>query len=60
MAKTHEDFIQQCIDENKFKVLCISTEENLADIMIKPLLSKVYIYLRGLTTPEVKKKHVFS
>jgi hypothetical protein len=50
MAESHGDFIKQCVDEKKVKVLWISTEENLADIMTKPLSENTYTYLRNKIT----------
>ena len=46
MADTHGDFIKQCVDEKKVKVLWIKSEENLADIMTKPLPQSSHTYLR--------------
>ena len=37
MAETHGDFIKYCVKENKMDPEWISTKENLADIMTKPL-----------------------
>lgn len=50
MAESHGDFIKQCVDEKKVKVQWISTEENLADIMTKPLSENTYTYLRNKIT----------
>ena len=50
MAESHGDFIKQCVDEKKVKVLWIATKENLADIMTKPLAEKEFTYLRDQIT----------
>lgn len=46
MAETHGDFVKQCVDEKKVKVMWIATKENLADIMTKPLPLEAHKYLR--------------
>ena len=50
MADTHGDFVKQCVDEEKVKVLWVSTGDNLADIMTKPLPQKAHVYLRDKVT----------
>lgn len=46
MAESHGDYVKQCVDEGKVKVHWISTNENIADIMTKPLPQKARSYLR--------------
>ncbi|XP_044597173.1 secreted RxLR effector protein 161-like [Cotesia glomerata] len=46
MAQTHGDFIKQCVNENRIRVCWISTKENLADILTKPLPAEPFRYLR--------------
>ena len=46
MADTHGDFIKLSVDEEKVKVFWISTDENLIDIMTKPLAQNTYTYLK--------------
>ena len=46
MTDTHGNFIKQCVDDKKIKVLWIKSEENLADIMTKPLPQSAHTYLR--------------
>ena len=46
MAETHEDFIKYCVKENKIDPDWISTKENLADIMTKPLQLDAHNKLR--------------
>ena len=50
MADTHGDFIKQCVDERKIIPEWIITDENIADIMTKPLAQKPYTYLRDKIT----------
>lgn len=50
MASTHGDFIKQCVEEKKIRVLWTSTDENLADIMTKPLPQQRHEYLRDKIT----------
>lgn len=37
MSDTHGDFVKQCVNERKVNVIWITTRENIADIMTKPL-----------------------
>lgn len=37
IADTHGDFVKQCVDERKINVRWITTKENVADIMTKPV-----------------------
>ena len=50
MAESHGDFIKQFVDDGKGKVVWIPTDENLADIMTKPLPQKAHAYLRNKIT----------
>ena len=50
MPESHGDFIKQCVEEAKVKVLWISTDKNLAGIMTKPLPNSTYVYLRDNIT----------
>ena len=50
MADTHGDFVKQCVDEGKVEVHWVSTGDNLADIMTKPLPQKTHVYLRDKIT----------
>lgn len=50
MAITHGDFVKQCVEEKKIRVCWISTDENLADIMTKPLPQSRHDYLRDKIT----------
>lgn len=50
MAITHGDFVKQCVEEKKIRVRWVSTDENLADIMTKPLSQNRHVYLRDLIT----------
>lgn len=47
MAETHGDFVKSCVLAGKIKVKWISTKENIADIMTKPLPSTSHIKLRN-------------
>ena len=46
MADTHGDFVRQRVDKRKVRVRWITTKENLADIMTKPLPLDALKYLR--------------
>lgn len=46
ISKAHGDFIKKCVNEGKVKVKWISTKENIADIMTKPLPSPSHINFR--------------
>ena len=50
MAKSHGDFIKQCVDNDKAQVFWISSKENLADIMTIPLPHSTHVYLRDKIT----------
>ena len=47
MAETHGDYIKYCVKENKIEPYCISTINNLADIMTKPLQLDAHKRLRN-------------
>lgn len=47
MADTHGDFIKQCVMDGFVTVKWISTKENIADIMTKPLSPSSHTYLRN-------------
>ena len=46
MAVTHGDYIKSCVIEGKVTVRWVSTKENEADIMTKPLPFDTHKYLR--------------
>ena len=46
MAVTHGDYIKSCVLEEKVTVRQVSTKENEADIMTKPLPFDTNKYLR--------------
>ena len=50
MAESHGDFVKHCVDEGKVKARWVSTNKNLADIMIKPLPQRAHNYLRDTMT----------
>ena len=50
MAESHGDFVKQFVNEEKVKVLWISTKENSDDIMTKPLPHSTHVYLRDKIT----------
>ena len=60
IAKSHGDFIKQCVDEKKVKVVWISTKDNIAHNMIKPSAEKGFTYLRDLITDEIENHELKS
>ena len=50
MDESHGDYVKQCVDEGRVKVRWISTNENIADIMTKPLPKEAHNYLRDKMT----------
>lgn len=46
VAETHGDYVKSCVIEGKVVVKWISTTDNLADIMTKPLPGPTHIQLR--------------
>lgn len=46
MAETHGDFVKSLVLEGKVIVEYVATEENVADIMTKPLAKDTHIYLK--------------
>ena len=46
MAVTHGDYIKSCVLEGKVNVRWVSTKENEADIMTKPLPFDTHKFLR--------------
>uniref|UniRef100_A0A1Y1KN80 Reverse transcriptase Ty1/copia-type domain-containing protein n=1 Tax=Photinus pyralis TaxID=7054 RepID=A0A1Y1KN80_PHOPY len=48
MADTHGDYVKSCVLEGKVNVRWISTKQNPADIMTKPLPSEAHKLLRNL------------
>ena len=49
MAMTHGDYIKSCVSEVKVIARWVSTKENKADIMTKPLPFDTHKYLRNKT-----------
>lgn len=49
MTETHGDYVKYCFLEGKVNVKWISTKDNVADIMTKPLPSTSHILLRNKT-----------
>lgn len=47
MADTHGDFVKQCVEENKVIVKWVTTKENIADIMTKPLPLEAHKFLKN-------------
>lgn len=47
MAETHGDHVKYCFLEGKVNVKWISTKDNVADVMTKPLPSTAHILLRN-------------
>lgn len=46
MAESHGDYIKFCVSEGRVKVAWIPTDENIADVMTKPLAAPLYIKFR--------------
>lgn len=45
MAETHGNYVKPCVEAGKVRVRWISTKENVADIMTKPLPIESHKYL---------------
>jgi len=46
MTEIKEDYVKECEKENRVNIIWVSTKEQLADIMTKPLSYEIHAVMR--------------